>query len=73
MIRVVRSPEGEITIDPTLNGKTPGRGAYICRSAECFEKAQKQKGLQRAFKGAVPDEVYRELAEAVKRFNDDIS
>ena len=43
LIRVVRSPEGEVSLDPT--GKRPGRGAYVCREGECLRKALKQKQL----------------------------
>ena len=48
LLRVVRSPEGEISIDVT--GRKPGRGAYVCRSAECLKTALKQKQLERAFR-----------------------
>lgn len=63
LVRIVRSPEGEYAVDAT--GKLPGRGAYICPKAECFEKAQKSRGLERSFKGKVPQEVYEQLAEQV--------
>jgi predicted RNA-binding protein YlxR (DUF448 family) len=59
LIRVVKSPEGEISIDP--KGKKPGRGAYICPNADCLKKARKSKALERAFEVAIPDEVYEEL------------
>ena len=59
LIRVVRSPEGEITLD--FKGKAPGRGAYLCRSVECFRKAAKSKGLERSFKQEIPQEVYERL------------
>ena len=63
LVRIVRSPEGEYAVDAT--GKLPGRGAYICPKAECFEKAQKSRGLERSFKGKVPQEGYEQLAEQV--------
>jgi len=63
LVRIVRSPAGEYAVDAT--GKLPGRGAYICPKAECFEKAQKSRGLERSFKGKVPQEVYEQLAEQV--------
>ena len=63
LVRIVRSPEGEYAVDAT--GKLPGRGAYICPKAECFEKAQNSRGLERSFKGKVPQEVYEQLAEQV--------
>ena len=59
LIRVVRSPEGEISLD--FRGKAPGRGAYLCRSGECLKKAVKSKALERAFSSQIPDEVYERL------------
>jgi predicted RNA-binding protein YlxR (DUF448 family) len=59
LIRVTRSQDGEISLDPT--GKKPGRGAYICGNAECLEKAAVHKGLEKSFKCAVPKEVYEKL------------
>lgn len=66
LVRVVRSPEGEITLD--LTGKKSGRGAYICKSAECLKKAVKAKRFERAFECVIPEEVFtgiqNELEEA---------
>ncbi len=59
MIRVIRTPEESIVIDTT--GKKNGRGAYICKSAECFQKAVKNRGLERSLKVSIPHEVYEEL------------
>lgn len=59
MIRVIRTPEENIIIDAT--GKKNGRGAYICRSIECFQKAVKSRGLERSLKVNIPREVYEEL------------
>jgi predicted RNA-binding protein YlxR (DUF448 family) len=61
LIRVVRSPEGAISLDKT--GKANGRGAYLCPAAECLKKLRKRKGLERAFKCPVPPEVYEGLEE----------
>ena len=61
LVRVVRAPSGEISIDPV--GKKPGRGAYLCRKVECLRKAQKAKRLERAFQCPVPDEVMAKLEE----------
>lgn len=65
LIRAVKSPDGEITID--LTGKKAGRGAYICRSAECFKKARKARRFEKAFSCMISDEVYdgmeKELTE----------
>ena len=64
LVRVVRSPEGEISID--LVGKKPGRGAYVCRDANCLAKARKAKRLERAFSCEIPDEVYERMEEELK-------
>jgi len=61
LIRVVKSPEGEIFIDPT--GKKNGRGAYLCKDTACFERARKQKSLNREFKTEIPAEIYELLEE----------
>lgn len=60
LIRVVKTPDGEIKIDGT--GKMSGRGAYICRDLACLQKAVKSKGLERSLKVAISDEVKDELA-----------
>lgn len=59
MIRIVREPDGTISVDET--GKKSGRGAYLCRDAECLSKARKKRGLERSLKCAVPAEVYERL------------
>lgn len=59
LIRVVRLPDGGAELDPT--GKKSGRGAYICRSAECLKKARKAKRLERNLEVTISDEVYEEL------------
>ena len=59
LVRLVKTPEGDIKLDPT--GKLNGRGAYICKSAECLKKAQKIGALSRAFGTAVPEEIFAEL------------
>ncbi len=61
LLRVVRSAEGQVDLDAT--GRMPGRGAYICPNAACLAKAQKRKGLQRAFGVPVPDEVFERLTQ----------
>lgn len=60
LVRVVRAPTGEISIDPV--GKKPGRGAYICPNPECLAKAKKKKALERCFEQPVPAGVYEVLA-----------
>ena len=59
LLRVIRTPEEEVVLDST--GKRNGRGAYLCRSTECFAKARKSKGLERSLKVSIPDEVYDKL------------
>ncbi|MFV0529497.1 MAG: RNase P modulator RnpM [Lachnospiraceae bacterium] len=59
LLRVVRTPQQEIVLDST--GKINGRGAYLCPSVECFEKARKSKGLERSLETAIPEEVYDKL------------
>ena len=65
LVRILKTTEDELMIDAT--SKKNGRGAYICRSMECLEKAQKSKGLERSLKMPVPQDVYetlrKELAE----------
>ena len=68
LLRVVRSPEGEISLD--LKGKKPGRGAYICRSADCLRRAVKSRALSRALETQIPDEVMERLTEALERGDD---
>ena len=61
LIRVVRSPEGEISLD--FRGKKPGRGAYVCPNAECLKRARKSRALERAFAASIPPEVYDALEQ----------
>ena len=59
LVRVVRTPEGKITVD--LTGKASGRGAYLCRNPECLRKAARKKMLNRAFKEPVAPDIYEQL------------
>ena len=59
LIRVVKNNLVEIFVD--LSGKANGRGAYICKSKECFNKLKKSKGLSRAFKTQIDEEIYTKL------------
>ena len=59
LIRVVRSPEGEISLD--FKGKKPGRGAYVCHDSECLKKALRSKALDRSLEVTIPEEVYDRL------------
>ena len=56
MIRVVKSPEGEVSLDFT--GKKSGRGAYICKSRECFDKARKARRFEKSLSCKIDDSVY---------------
>ena len=64
LIRVVRSPEGEISLD--FKGKAPGRGAYICPAPACLKQAIKAKALERAFSTQIPEAVYEKLNEEME-------
>ena len=74
LIRVVRAPEktdengvvsgGEVSFD--LTGKKPGRGAYVCKSAECFEKARKARRFERSLGCKIPEGVYDEMSEKLR-------
>ena len=64
MMRVVRTPEGDITLD--FKGKMNGRGAYLCKDPECLTKAGKNKGLERALSLSVPEEIIDRLKEELK-------
>ena len=64
LIRIVRSKEGDVFIDPT--NKANGRGAYICRNAECLKKAQKSKRIERSFECAIPDEIFEAMERELK-------
>ncbi len=64
LIRVVRSPEGEVTLDPT--GKKAGRGAYVCRSAQCLRRALKQKQLDRALEVRLDEAVSGQLSATLE-------
>lgn len=61
LIRVVKNAEGNIKVD--LTGKSPGRGAYICKSSECLEKAIKQKRFEKAFETSISEEIYNGLRD----------
>ena len=59
LLRILRTETGEFVVDAL--GKANGRGAYLCRSVECFQKAVKNRGLERSFKQAIPPEVYERM------------
>ncbi|MCR5208848.1 MAG: YlxR family protein [Lachnospiraceae bacterium] len=59
LMRVIRTPEGQITLDRT--GRAAGRGAYVCRDLACLTKLRKKNGLARSFGMPVPEEIYDAL------------
>lgn len=67
LMRVLRTEEEEFVLDTT--GKKNGRGAYICYSRECFNKAVKNKGLERSFKQTIPAEVYERLEKEMNEID----
>lgn len=69
LLRVVRSPEGEIALD--FRGRIPGRGAYVCPDAACLARAKKSRALERAFGISVPDEVYDQLSRQLEEHADE--
>ena len=65
MIRIVRSKEGVVSVDPT--GKMSGRGAYVSKSEEVVEIARKKNSLDRQLEVEIPDEIYEELLKLIRR------
>lgn len=65
LLRIVKNKDGQIFVDKT--GKANGRGAYICKSKECLNKLKKSRGLNRAFKCEVSDDVYNMIGEEIER------
>ena len=63
LIRVVRSKEGDVSID--ITGKKPGRGAYICKDVSCLEKAVKTKRLGRNLEVSIEESIYVKLKEEI--------
>ena len=63
LLRVVKSPDGAISLD--LTGKGPGRGAYVCSSNECFKRAVKTKAFSRAFGTQIPEEILEALGNKI--------
>lgn len=64
LVRVVRSAEGEVSLD--LTGKKSGRGAYICHNISCLQKAKKAKRIERALECAIPEDVYDSMEGELK-------
>ena len=68
LIRVVRSPEGAVSLD--FRGKAPGRGAYICPEMACLKKAIRSKALERSLETASPEEIYARLEQEMEEGKD---
>lgn len=80
LIRVVKSPEkkdengsvisgGEISLD--LTGRKSGRGAYVCKNADCFEKARKARRFERSLSCKIPEEVYEQMSKELENASED--
>lgn len=65
LVRVVKSPEGTISLD--LTGKMSGRGAYICNNYDCLVKAKKSRRIDRVFETSIDESVYKQMEEQIKR------
>lgn len=61
LIRVLRTPEGEVVLD--LTGKKSGRGAYICKSAACLKKARKSRRIESSLECQISEELYNKMEE----------
>ena len=69
LIRVVKSPEGDISLD--FKGKAAGRGAYICRSTECLEKARKARRFEKSFSCRIEESVYEVMLSELSEGSQD--
>ncbi len=67
LIRIIKTPEDEVLFDES--GKKNGRGAYICQNSTCFERARRQKGLERSLKISIPESVYDRLEQEMRAFD----
>ena len=65
LIRVVKSPEGDVSID--LTGKKSGRGVYVCKSLECLKKARKSRRFEKDFQCRIADEIYEVMEDELKK------
>ena len=64
LLRVVRTPEGEIVLDKT--GRKNGRGVYLCSNVKCFNKARKSSRIERSLNCSIPAEIYATIEEELK-------
>ncbi len=65
LVRVVKNAAGEVSLDMT--GKKPGRGAYVCPSADCLAKARKAKRIERVFECQIPDSIYDAMMAEIEK------
>ena len=65
LVRVVKSPEGDVSLD--ITGKKPGRGAYVCHNPDCFKRVIKSNALARAFKAQISNEITKELQNQLEK------
>lgn len=63
LVRVVKGPNGDVSLD--LTGKKAGRGAYVCKNADCLKKARKKRAFERAFSMKIEDSVYDKMEEEI--------
>lgn len=64
LIRVIRTPDGEIRLD--ISGRANGRGAYLCNNPDCLKKARKRRALSRSLGCEIPEQVYKELFDEME-------
>ncbi len=64
LLRVVRDPEGKVSVD--ITGKSNGRGAYLKKDSEVIERAKKTKALERILEVEIPDSIYEEMLNIIK-------
>ena len=80
LIRVVKAPEkkdengnvisgGEISLD--LTGRKSGRGAYVCKNTDCFEKARKARRFERSLSCKIPEDVYEQMSAELENASED--
>ena len=80
LIRIVKAPEkkdengnvvsgGEISLD--LTGRKPGRGAYVCKNTDCFEKARKARRFERSLSCKIPEDVYEQMSAELENASED--
>ena len=69
LVRVVRTPDGDVVLDST--GKRAGRGAYICQDESCFKKAIRGKGLEKNLRCSLPETVVQDLKDRIEELSDE--